>query len=400
METYDAPMLDTGDPDIAMYPNSSPDMWLSVEASMTDHTIDTHSHMLMQQDSHPTIEVDMHDHSDEGIVEYEMADDLLGYDFTTGDLLDVDVRDASRIHSPVVAPVADHSLFTPLEMPSLLSTPVPLPALELHPIATSSSHHSATTGQEDNATVLVADVPHAPMHDTQSQPDVPAFAALQEQGVAAPSAFSAEDPIQIPSEEIRLESTGHSVQGEQVDHEEHAIEGHFQASQVFAAPMHETDDGAHEQNEERSAAVESEHIEIPETQAEQSDEHYEYYADHGIPEETAEETYYHESAEDHHDVVETTQDEAPKVKDPHEISDGIFIDPPPGVLLSLSADEFPDYSLFNQPAPASASASTASASASASASESASAGALPESSRISVVAGAAPSSNASPVPSL
>ncbi|KAF9484714.1 hypothetical protein BDN70DRAFT_989416 [Pholiota conissans] len=35
--------------------------------------------------------------------------------------------------------------------------------------------------------------------------------------------------------------------------------------------------------------------------------------------------------------------------DPHEISEGVYIDPPPPVLLSLGADEGFDFSLFNEP---------------------------------------------------
>ena len=42
--------------------------------------------------------------------------------------------------------------------------------------------------------------------------------------------------------------------------------------------------------------------------------------------------------------------------DPHEISEGIFIDPPPAVLIEVtySSEQF-EYSLFNQPAPGSGS---------------------------------------------
>lgn len=47
-------------------------------------------------------------------------------------------------------------------------------------------------------------------------------------------------------------------------------------------------------------------------------------------------------------------------KDPHEISDGIFIEPPPGVLVSVLSDSAPKFSLFNRPSsyPAGPSSST------------------------------------------
>jgi hypothetical protein len=45
------------------------------------------------------------------------------------------------------------------------------------------------------------------------------------------------------------------------------------------------------------------------------------------------------------------------VADPHEISEGVYIDPPPAVLLSLPSctSEEPEFSLFNQPAASGAS---------------------------------------------
>ncbi|KAF8184958.1 hypothetical protein K438DRAFT_2020188 [Mycena galopus ATCC 62051] len=40
----------------------------------------------------------------------------------------------------------------------------------------------------------------------------------------------------------------------------------------------------------------------------------------------------------------------PVAGDPHEISDGVYIDPPPAVLVSFESSDFPDICLFNQPA--------------------------------------------------
>ncbi|KAJ7184200.1 hypothetical protein C8R46DRAFT_1063258 [Mycena filopes] len=42
--------------------------------------------------------------------------------------------------------------------------------------------------------------------------------------------------------------------------------------------------------------------------------------------------------------------EDPAATDPHEISEGVYIDPPPAVLVSFESSDFPDICLFNQPA--------------------------------------------------
>ncbi|KAJ7043263.1 hypothetical protein C8F04DRAFT_1390094 [Mycena alexandri] len=50
------------------------------------------------------------------------------------------------------------------------------------------------------------------------------------------------------------------------------------------------------------------------------------------------------SDNENHDV------EDPTATDPHEISEGVYIDPPPAVLVSFESSDFPDICLFNQPA--------------------------------------------------
>jgi hypothetical protein len=47
----------------------------------------------------------------------------------------------------------------------------------------------------------------------------------------------------------------------------------------------------------------------------------------------------------YHESNETAADTA----DPHEISEGVYIDPPPAVLLSLPSSDQPEICLFNQP---------------------------------------------------
>jgi hypothetical protein len=45
---------------------------------------------------------------------------------------------------------------------------------------------------------------------------------------------------------------------------------------------------------------------------------------------------------DHHE-------EADDANDPHEISEGVYIDPPPAVFVSIGSSELPEHCLFNQP---------------------------------------------------
>lgn len=379
METYDAPMLDTGDPDIAMYSGSS-EMWLSVEASMADHPIDAHSHLHISQDHHTSIEVDMQDHNDYGITEYEMADGMIRYEVSGDDLLDVDVHDASRLHSPLVAPTVDASLFAPIEIPSILSTPLshaaPLPQRvpEVPPVAESAPDHAAMVRQEIDFTVHSDNMPQVSIPGDEepssehisAHEETSASFVIQEQHIVVSSEPISNSPIQVAPEtkveEVRVEdATSHveqTIHEEQTPHKEHdnreeqpTLEEFQRSSEDPVATTH-ADDVTNEEDREQTAPVEHGHPEV--SLAEPSSNHRAHHDEPSVVDD-AQELTHHEAAGVHHDTLETTEEDAPKVTDPHEISDGIFIDPPPGVLLSLSSDEFPDYSLFNQPTPASGS---------------------------------------------
>ncbi len=58
-----------------------------------------------------------------------------------------------------------------------------------------------------------------------------------------------------------------------------------------------------------------------------------------------------------HPAAKTVEDQeqSSELKDPHEISDGVFIEPPPGILLSFPDVDHGDACLFNQPSVASSS---------------------------------------------
>ncbi|KAI0933970.1 hypothetical protein AcV5_005969 [Taiwanofungus camphoratus] len=354
METYDAQMLDSGDADIHMYPGTSAsEPWLSVEASMTDEAFRTDPQSFNQY--HSSIEVDMEDHDGE-ITEYEMADEAESYRDTDAELLDVDVYDASRIasprphatapNSPNVATTDVDASSTGVEASSLaipdfdidggesaqvlphplseedhaIEPDVSTPILEPEPSKASSSRVDLTDEMPESAVAQLTDVtelsiPLPEDNTTSAVSDIGDIAHhVSDQGHLTILDRRVEDGARDQQGEYEIQGSGLSAVTHAVD------SPHISSAVAISLPSDLMESGT----------VNPEAIESPEQ----------------------ENLVTHDTApgdrQDETEVPGVDTDEG--TNDPHEISEGVYIDPPPAVLMSLSLlSEISEYCLFNQP---------------------------------------------------
>ena len=283
----------------------------------------------------PTIEVDMEDWAPEP-VEYEMTDEAeIPYD--SGGPSDVEVYDvsqiASQIHSPsgLDAPqplpdnIADHPRLSSPSFPPAIEVPM-LPESDSNLRVVDEEGHGLETGLE-----TVGDLPYSVVVDF-SQPS-PTDNEVSHTSTEVVPADGASDPALHPeTDDARA-----------VDNEHGLSETSFNPTEN---PHHQ----GVLHNDENAAAINSP-AQLPHTEHPVA-----WEGDHTafVPNpEQVEEEYSRESnqedvAHDHEQAGEVGHQSS---ADPHEISDGVYIDPPPAVLLSFSLadDEFELY-LFNHPA--------------------------------------------------
>ncbi|RDX48304.1 hypothetical protein OH76DRAFT_1404880 [Lentinus brumalis] len=310
-ETLDAQMSDAGDIDISMYSTmATTDSWLSVEASMGDDTFSSGAATF--EYTHDGIEIEMGD-DDEAITEYEMADGD-GYD---EELQDVEVYDISQAASPLM--VEDHGDqhhedTDPMHIPS--DDPLPVaepPPLSVEPaVAASSTYDLGERSQLSSPTT----VPIVVIHDSDAalqdrSGETTAIAAVSETHVVdGPPAPAVDDyPVSQPSWMI--------------------------PPALPAVPALLSSEAP------ELATVES--VPDPHHESASSYENYEAHEAGG----TTDAAGLQESVAGFEDIDVAATNES---GDPHEISEGVYIDPPPPVLLSLPPSaEFGECSLFNLP---------------------------------------------------
>ncbi|KAI0721604.1 hypothetical protein C8T65DRAFT_630539 [Cerioporus squamosus] len=307
-EPFDAQMSDAGDIDISMYATmATTDSWLSVEASMGDDTFSSGSATFdYAQDG---IEVEMGD-DDEAITEYEMADGD-GYDGQE-ELQDVEVYDISQAASPRM--LEDHGvtddrqqddtelMHIPSDDPIPVAEP-PLPSVE-PAVPASDAYDLGETSQLSGS----ATGPIVVVHDSESARQdhygetIAAVAVPETHLFDGPPAPAADDlPVAQPSSP---------------------------AARALDAPVHAT----------AESVSHSHHVPVSS---------YEDYEAHGTGDATDAADQQGEVPNIEHVDGAATNESG----DPHEISEGVYIDPPPPVLLSLPPSaEFGECSLFNLPA--------------------------------------------------
>jgi hypothetical protein len=205
MESYDAQMLDyQNDHDVQMQLSSS-DPWLQDVAPMDDD-----GHLIFQPkgamtDTLPTIEVDMEAYAEDEHIEYEMVDDHHGHNLTSGELLDVDVFDASAVQSPL-ATVTPLPLTPSVEQPQLPTDPVPL--AEDSPVAASQTvqdHQAHASVPENSKSITV------PQSDAISASLIPVVLPEPHSALDADTNAS-EQPFPVSHESEAVESPPEPMQ--------------------------------------------------------------------------------------------------------------------------------------------------------------------------------------------
>ncbi|RPD65967.1 hypothetical protein L226DRAFT_184677 [Lentinus tigrinus ALCF2SS1-7] len=312
-EPFDAQMSDAGDIDISMYPTmATSESWLTVEASMGDETsaMGTATFEYVQDG----IEVEMGD-DDEAITEYEMADGD-GYDGQE-ELQDVEVYDISQAASPRMFDnhgATDNQQFEDTE-PMHIPSDDPVPASEqvapsVEP-AMQVSDAGETCQQTEGPIVVVQD--SSAVQQEQDEAATAHAAVPEAQFADGPSASSGGDNLPV------VQPLGTTPPASGVQHllSPSEVADHAAAESV-----------SHPQPDPASSYEDDYQAHLAGDSADSADQQGRVYG----------------SVE--FDAVATNES-----GDPHEISEGVYIDPPPPVLLSLPPSaEFGECSLFNLPA--------------------------------------------------
>ncbi|KAJ7684721.1 hypothetical protein DFH06DRAFT_1156446, partial [Mycena polygramma] len=302
MLIYDTHMSGSDYPpvDVEMYPEMHHDHapWFEAEAKMDDDVpLENH---FTDHDSSLSVEVDMDDQY--GGNEYEMGDGEgeENYEEMSSDLLDIEVYDASEPSEDATLPPAE---------PVILSAPQPFD-MEL------------PTTEKPLLTPVVATPAMSPLPPDTDLPDVEASAE-----------------VEAPVEEL-------------------ADEEHFGAQPLVAPPVELVAPLLDDENAETTDQFQHESVDGQEeaesatTDVPQPDEHHPSSAG-GQQEQAETDSADVPQPEEHNPSSSITRSdshaEEPVAGDPHEISEGVYIDPPPAVLVSFDFSDCPDICLFNQP---------------------------------------------------
>lgn len=339
LETYDTQMVEdypSGDYDIAMHTaGSSSDVWYHGESLMDqDAQHDSEPHAAPDRGS---VEIEMEEtypDADHESVEYEMADEE-AYRPAVGELLDVEVYDASQLHSPAPIPTIGLPQTTADNTFIVQSDPILTGARET--IVTSDPPPPILDEGHENAHVPSDyDIPAAEI-PTNSIPR----SNEDEEGqntVVSPTENQAEQPDNIHTTENQT-LLNDSVIHRAADHEA-SVKSHEVSDSDVVQDVEHTDNHSHAHGDDTELPTNLPHPQEHEAAAQPAQVDASTNAD------------YH-TVEGYSEGVQQLQqhdDATADAVDPHEISDGIYIDPPPAVLLSISSDAaHTEICLFNQP---------------------------------------------------
>lgn len=356
MDSFDAPMLDySGDMDVHMHTTaSSPKPWAQSEAIMEEDVRPIHlpnpfpSH-LPQQD----VEIDMDDYYNEN-VEYEMADGELAVPDT--ELVDIDVYDAPREEAfSASAPISHSTGLTnqdPARRPAGDNYPPSdsgvatdrIPGVSnLEPPLRKSAELELFTPTLPQATVVQD-------RGTKSSDQPSTVAALQASAplLEAISKNPRSDGEASAAPEGHVDSPGiNATDGtsNNVDSFQPFGDSEQQRGPECPAAEHESSASVLQPLAPGTAIEETSHqVEI---QGGESFEGVQSHNEGDIPRTVLDST---EAGKPEHPAPESHEAGKESNADPHEISEGVYIEPPPPVLIELpSTSDQPVCTLFNAP---------------------------------------------------
>lgn len=262
------------------------------------HQMDTDFQILPEKFAeHDDVEIDMDAYPQDQ--EYEMSDADAEF---AGEMVDVEELEGTE----------SHSAFAPAPEVSLSDAP---PAMD-YPL--SSRPQTPSQPFSDSAELAAPEIPEAitvaHSYNSGFEPEA------QEEAPAAPEVVFADAPTE---QDPALEPTDAEVHN---DYAEPPADAGAAESEYYG-------DGGDAPAPEATADDTVTATEAPVTEAE-----YTYTEGDNLDADHA-----------------TEQEESTESKDPHEISDGVFIEPPPGILLSFPDTNHGDVCLFNQASLASSS---------------------------------------------
>ncbi|KAF9459372.1 hypothetical protein BDZ94DRAFT_1046497 [Collybia nuda] len=312
VETFDTQMLDFQNDDYSMHVSSS-DTWFHDEAIMEDEG-------LPIDHTNVSIEVDMESYDEDRNTEFEMVDGSENYGLPSTELLDVEVYDASRATTPAAIPAIDTSTIPPSDIGDGSDSP---PEIE-PPVSGSIPNYTPvplpTELSEDSVVHVKAHI-----SDTTSN-----------------------DPPRIQSEEELTEILGVELSDGLV---ERVLSSNIDSAQDHSAATRTVED--------TTVVVEWDSSDFGEPAPPVDDQtkigdiaQPDCQDLSGSNEGTSSSLITHQA--NVHDDAQRTEElgdygSVVSSGDPHEISEGVFIDPPPAVLLSVTPGEQPEISLFNAP---------------------------------------------------
>ncbi|TFK42778.1 hypothetical protein BDQ12DRAFT_719621 [Crucibulum laeve] len=313
VETYDAQMLDyPSDLDVPMHASSDP--WFQNEATMEEDGHPLHLQKSTSQEaSDITIEVDMESYEDEQTTEYEMEDDIAHYEPNPGSV-DVEVHGAdSPAHSHDVShPVSLHSL------PSTIHGSEHLPLLQTDQL-THTAGHAPESDQPQHYFKPVSNDLAGPSSGSVTIPSVPPESVVVEEKTWQSETHAI--PLSVDGQQTDSDQAAQEVVTESAAGLPDAVQNEYTATENNHSHVGAT-----------SLSVGGDEVPIPPTGEETSEHLLEYdHSEGAVKPETR-----HVS----------TEPSGSSSGDPHEISEGVYIDPPPPVLLSLSDQA--ELSLFNE----------------------------------------------------
>ncbi|KAJ7470345.1 hypothetical protein FB451DRAFT_1253438 [Mycena latifolia] len=290
----DAHMADYNPIDIDMHQPAEP--WFDTEAKMEDDaTLENH---FTDHESTLSVEVDMEDHYGEN--EYEMGDGEGEeiYEEMSSDLLDIEVYDASEPLEDATIPLAEY----------------------MNPSDSQPFDIDSPAAVTTKPSIL----PLAP---------TPAMSPLPPLDAELPDTLAPE-PVEI-------------VEEEPVD-EESAVAEHTVDPPVELVTPLPADDENVETTQEYQSEYQNESGEVQE-QVETGNTELPH-PEEEVPHPEVDVPHPEEPHQSSDAAVSDSRAVEEPVVDPHEISEGVYIDPPPAVLVSFDSSDCPDVCLFNQPA--------------------------------------------------
>ncbi|KAJ7168134.1 hypothetical protein C8R43DRAFT_138401 [Mycena crocata] len=331
LETYDAHMSDYPiDVDSDMQHPAEP--WF--DAKMDDDLpLENH---FADHESTLSVEVDMEDHYEEN--EYEMGDGEgeENYEEMSSDLLDIEVYDVTEPLEDATIPSAES--LKPPDSRLFSLDPASAEKPLLLPVAATPAMSAFPPPDEE--------LPDAPEHVEVIEEEEDESAAVQPYNPSLELVTPLPDENAETTDEISSNESAHVQEQPDADNTETPHHEEDRQAPDAASPVVEEQDPA---DAEHGRALEDPgRIEDQDSILEAQDRTVEDL-DHTVEgHNPTVEDQDHTVEENNRPVEEPTLETV--AADPHEISEGVYIDPPPAVLVSFESSHFPDVCLFNQPA--------------------------------------------------